>query len=221
MKKREVDYEDAFMREVEEDLKNETMRKFWEKYGLYIIILVVAALTLAVSYETVKSWYVKRAENWSDSYAVALSLQNQKRYNESIDTLDFIIDKDYGIYVDLSDIQKANVLFDEGKTEEALNILKEISKNSKFTAPLREAATIKLASYLVDTASSEEINQLLSPLANNEKSSWYPLANDLLATVALRDNNPELAKEIYDRIVQHEKTPDEMKERIKNIISLF
>ena len=52
---REIDtgVQEAFIKEVNEDLKNESMKKMWDKYGLYIIILVVAALTAAVSFEAI------------------------------------------------------------------------------------------------------------------------------------------------------------------------
>ena len=82
---REIDtgVQEAFIKEVNEDLKNESMKKMWDKYGLYIIILVVAALTAAVSFEAIKAWYTKKLQTWSDSYAYALSLQNQGKYDES------------------------------------------------------------------------------------------------------------------------------------------
>ena len=81
---REIDTgaQEAFIKEVNEDLKNESMKKMWDKYGLYIIILVVAALTAAVSFEAIKAWYTKKLQTWSDSYAYALSLQNQGKYDE-------------------------------------------------------------------------------------------------------------------------------------------
>ncbi len=59
---REIDTgaQEAFIKEVNEDLKNESMKKLWDKYGLYIIILVAAALTAAVSFETIKAWHTKK-----------------------------------------------------------------------------------------------------------------------------------------------------------------
>ena len=68
MKKQNEEFtlQDAFIREVDEDLKNESMKKLWDKYGLFIIIIVVASLTLAVSYESLKTWYIHRAENRAD-----------------------------------------------------------------------------------------------------------------------------------------------------------
>ena len=74
-KKQEVNNEeDAFLREVEEDLKNESLKKLWDKYWLFIVVFVTAVLTLAVSYESIKSWYVRRAENWANAYSVASGL---------------------------------------------------------------------------------------------------------------------------------------------------
>lgn len=81
------DFEDAFIREIDEELKNEHLKKLWDKYGLFIILFVVIAISAAVSFETFKSWQEKRNQEFSDAYAYALNLQNQGRYAEAMEVL--------------------------------------------------------------------------------------------------------------------------------------
>ena len=69
--------EDAFILEVNEELKNDRIRDIWNRYGLYIIAFVAIALTAAVSFETFKSWHDKKYQKISDVYAVAVAMQNQ------------------------------------------------------------------------------------------------------------------------------------------------
>ena len=156
---REIDTgaQEAFIKEVNEDLKNESMKKMWDKYGLYIIILVVAALTAAVSFEAIKAWYTKKLQTWSDSYAYALSLQNQGKYDESIDTFDYIAGKDYGIFSDLAKMQKANILLEQKKNNEAFKLMNEIIEDKSFNPQLRDTTILKQASYKLDNAPAEEI----------------------------------------------------------------
>ena len=217
--KTEETFQDAFIREVDEDLKNESMKKLWDKYGLFITIFVVVALSLAVSYESIKAWYIHRAENWSDTYAVALNLQNQGKYDESMEALNVIINNKIGAFADLAKMQQVNVLLDQGKEEEALSILVTIANDKNFNKQLRDLAIIKLASHKLDTATSEEIKTILEPVADD--NAWYGTAQEMLATVAVRDGNIEEAKKIYQSLLDNTSVSDELKNRVRDILSVL
>ena len=218
---REIDTgaQEAFIKEVNEDLKNESMKKLWDKYGLYIIILVAAALTAAVSFETMKAWHTKKIQKWSDSYAYALSLQNQGKYDDSIQTFDYIAGQDYGIFSDLAQMQKANILLDQNKTDEALKLMAEIAADKSFNSQLRDTVALKLASYKLENAPIDEIRQLIGGIAQDAENSWQPSANEMLALAYLRDGEIAQAREIYDQLLQSDKTSEVMKVRIKDILS--
>lgn len=222
-KKPEQEYtmQDAFIREVDEDLKNESLKKMWDKYGLLITIFVVVVLTLAVSYESLKAWYIKRAENWSDAYAVALSLQNQGKYEESSQALSMIVDKKFGSFANLAKMQQVNVLLDSGKTEEALELLQKIVDDKGFNSQLRDVAIIKLASYKQDNAPRQEMEQLLAPIVKNPENAWYVFAQDMLAMVSVRDGNVKEAKEIYNNLLNDNGVSEDIKGRIKDILSVL
>ena len=211
--------QDAFIREVDEDLKNESMKKLWDKYGLFITICVVVALSLAVSYESIKAWYIKRAENWSDTYAVALNLQNQGKYDESLAALNVIIDGKFGAFADLAKMQQVNVLSDQGKEEEAIIALSTIANDKDFNKQLRDLAIIKLASHKLDTATNEEIKNILEPIASD--NAWYGTAQEMLAIVAVRDGNIEEAKNIYQSLLDNTSVSDELKNRVRDILSVL
>ena len=211
--------QDAFIREVDEDLKNESMKKLWDKYGLFITICVVVALSLAVSYESIKAWYIKRAENWSDTYAVALNLQNQGKYDESLAALNVSIDGKFGAFADLAKMQQVNVLSDQGKEEEAIIALGTIANDKDFNKQLRDLAIIKLASHKLDTATSEEIKNILEPIASD--NAWYGTAQEMLAIVAVRDGNIEEAKNIYQSLLDNTSVSDELKNRVRDILSVL
>lgn len=223
MKKQNEEFtlQDAFIREVDEDLKNESMKKLWDKYGLFIIIIVVASLTLAVSYESLKTWYIHRAENRADAYAAALSMQNQARFAESEEAFDLIISEKLGAYAGLAKMQKANLLLEQDKIKEALELLKEISEDKSVSPQLHDTALIKLASYRQDSASFEEMEELLRPIAENEENAWNTIARDILATVLLRDGKTEEAGEIYNSLLQNPDASEDLKNRIKDILSVL
>ena len=220
-KNEEYTMQDAFIREVDEDLKNESMKKLWDKYGLFVLLIVIVSLTVAVSYESIKSWYIKRAENRTEGYAVALSMQNQGLFDDSLEALDLIINQKMGTYAELAEMQKANILLEQNKEKEALALLEKIANDKSRSLQLRDTALIKLASYRQDGATFEEMSELLSSITKSKDNAWYAVAEDMLATILLRDGNIEQAKEIYNTLLENQDTPDDLKNRIKDILSVL
>lgn len=220
-KNEEYTMQDAFIREVDEDLKNESMKKLWDKYGLFVLLIVIVSLTVAVSYESIKSWYIKRAENRTEGYAVALSMQNQGLFDGSLEALDLIINQKMGTYAELAEMQKANILLEQNKEKEALALLEKIANDKSRSLQLRDTALIKLASYRQDGATFEEMSELLSSITKSKDNAWYAVAEDMLATILLRDGNIEQAKEIYNALLENQDTPDDLKNRIKDILSVL
>lgn len=220
-KNEEYTMQDAFIREVDEDLKNESMKKLWDKYGLFVLLIVIVSLTVAVSYESIKSWYIKRAENRTEGYAVALSMQNQGLFDDSLEALNLIINQKMGTYAELAEMQKANILLEQNKEKEALALLEKIANDKSRSLQLRDTALIKLASYRQDGATFEEMSELLSSITKSKDNAWYAVAEDMLATILLRDGNIEQAKEIYNALLENQDTPDDLKNRIKDILSVL
>ena len=61
------DNEDILFQEINEELKKEKLANFWKKYGLLAIIMIIAGLTFAVSYESIVAWRNKRAQSWANT----------------------------------------------------------------------------------------------------------------------------------------------------------
>lgn len=224
MKKKETKEDlqaaENFFKEISADVHNDNMKKLWDTYGLQIIIAIVVILTLAVSFETFKAWRVKRAESWSDTYAVALALQNQGRFDESMKILKQIAETNNGIYGDIAQIQTSNILFEQGKNEEAIAILEGIINNQDINKKMRDVTAVKLASYKLDTAPREEIEALLNPLME-ENGSWTNIAREMSAMLAIRDGDLERAKALYGEILNTPNLSDGLKLRVQDMLSVL
>ncbi|MBE6452698.1 MAG: tetratricopeptide repeat protein [Alphaproteobacteria bacterium] len=222
MKKKTKDIlaEDALINEISEEVKNDQLKVLWEKYGLFIIIFVALALTAAVSFETFKAWINKKNQEISNAYAVAISLQDQGKTDESFAILKTIADKST-IYSDLAKLQIANIYMLQNKKDEARNILNSLAEGNSETKQIKEIATLKLAMILLDeNAPDTEIKSLLSPLINEENHN-YNVAHEILAMLALRDGNFEEAKKEYEHIIASANSSDEIKSRAQDMITVI
>lgn len=216
----DADEQEAFIREVTEDVKNEQLKQFWDKYGIYIILLVVVAIIGAVGFESFKNWHIKRSETWSDTYAYALNLENQGKYDESLKVLEQMEKAGGNVYSDIAKIQTTNILFDQGKNDEAIAVLQEIVNDRRVNKKLRDVSAIKLVSYKLDNAPRKEIDVLLRPLIE-EKGSWTNIAKEMTAMAAIRDGNIDEAKTLYSEILNTPELPEGLKMRVQDMLSVL
>ena len=213
------DFADALIREVDEDVKNDHMKELWDKYGLYVIILVIVSLTLAVSFETIKAWKTQRDQAMTNSYLSTLELKNVGQLDKSLLLLQQISENGNGIYRDIAKLQTVNVLLEQGKTDEALSNLQQIVENEKINPTLKDAARLKLASLQFDNISTAELKAILAPLQENNE--WAPYAKEFLAMAAIRDKNLSEARDIYNEIVAMPDLSDELRTRVKDMLSVL
>ena len=213
--------EDAFIMEVNEELKNERLKQIWEKYGLIIIAVVTVSLTAAISFETIKGWYNKKFQDISDTYSVASVLQEQERYDESVAVLKSVEEKASNhIYAQLAKFQQANILLEQNKNEEALVVLQNIIDDENTDKSLKEVAIIKMASYKLENAPFEDIETLLKGMIE-ENGNWTVIAQEVLAMSAIRHKNIEKAKELYASILANPETPENLKTRAQDMLLLL
>ena len=212
--------EDALLREVVEDVKNEQLQQIWNKYGLAIIVSIALILTTAISFESLKSWYNKKQQELSNTYSIALSLQNQGRLDESLEIYSILMEKTSGIYASLAKIQVANIYLAQNKTEDAEKVLYTIINNNYILPQMRNIAAIKLASYKLDNNSSaEEIESLLYPMVENNENS--NVAKEILAMLYIREKDIIKARNVYQKIANSSTASEELKSRALDMLNLL
>ena len=221
-KKNDVsDSTDILFQEINEEIKNEKIMAFWKKYGLYALILVVVALTIAVSYESIVAWKNKKAQPWSDAYAYAFNLQIQGNYDKSIAVFQEMADENDGIYRDFSLLQIANIYLEQDKVNEAMTTLQKIIDNDDANPNLKNVALIKLVSYKLENTPAEEINKLLEPIIN-ANNVWTNVALELKAMLAIRENDLATAKDLYSQILNSGANLQEsMKTRAQDMLAVL
>ncbi len=211
--------QDAFIEEVNEDLKNDQLKQIWDKYSLHIIISVVAILVAAVSFESIKAWRIRHHQENSNVYAYASNLAEQGKVEESNNVLKKIAEDRGGIYADAARMQLAKNYTENGKTEEAQNVLKKMLADSDTNPQVKNVALIKLASMQIETASYADMEKTLEPVLQNP--SWSGMAKSLLALSAIRAKDIDKAKLLYGEIAADANTPDSLKAEAQDMIAIL
>lgn len=206
---------DAFIMEVDDEVKNDNLKAFWKKYGLYVVLFVVVVLSLTVSFETIKNWRENQFRKQTDTY-IASSLE--KSPQDMIVALEKIAAGNHGIYSELARIQISDILLEQGKTQDALNMLQSLFDNDELSPRIRNLAAIKLASQKVDTAPFSEIQTLLKPVIDAD-DSWTPIAKEYLALSAIQAKDYQTARDLYQQLLQDPRVSDEFRSRVQDMLT--
>lgn len=211
------DLTDAFIQEVDEDVKHDNLKVLWNRYGLLIIAFVVLAVSAAISFDQIKSWKIAQNQRNTEEYMAAAQLQPENPDN-TIAALQQVSQKNQGIFSDFARLQIANVLLSQDKIDEAVVALENLVNDKQVNSEVHHIALIKLATYKLDTMDKADFEQLLKPIVD-ENGSWAPVAQDLLAMSAIKNGDIQTARTIYENILKIEGLPENFKVKIQDMLS--
>ena len=211
------DLTDAFIQEVDEDVKNDNLKVLWNRYGLLIIAFVVLAVSAAISFDQIKNWKIAQNQRHTEEYMAAAQLQAENPDN-TIAALQQVSQKNQGIFSDFARLQIANVLLNQDKTNEATAALESIVNDKQVNSEVQHIALVKLATYKLDTMDRASFEKLVQPLIT-ENTSWAPIAQDLLAMSAIKNGDITTARTIYENILKIEDLPENFKVKVQDMLS--
>lgn len=211
------DFTDAFINEVDEDVKNDNLKVLWNRYGVLVVAFVVIAVSLTVSFDRIKSWKTMQNQRKTTEYMTAAQL-NQNDPEATIAALQAVSRKDKGIFSDFARLQIANVLLSQDKVDEALAALENIAGDAQVNTEIKHIALVKLATFKLDTMDRQSFEQLLQPITSGN-SSWQPVAQDLLALSAIKNGDIQTARSIYENILKMEDLPENFKVKVQDMLS--
>jgi hypothetical protein len=149
---------DTLLREVDEELRSERMRKLWRQGAPFIIGAAVAVVLLVAGYEGWNWWTESNASRSSDQFYDAARIADGTDLDAAKKALDDVIAQGSGAYPMLAQFRQASLLAQQGKTDEAVAAY-DLLGNTVQDTRLRELALIMGANLLVDKGDVPAVEQ--------------------------------------------------------------
>lgn len=204
--------EDAFLREVDEEVRRDQLGQIWKRYGVWIIVLVLGLLG------SLAGWLW-----WQDQQAKAAGAAGEE-LSRAIDKIGVgdnaaarpIIE---ALKADGPPAQAALARFLEaadqiavGEEEKGAASLQALADDATLAQPLRDAALVKLVRLRFDAMSPDEVVAKLKPLAV-PGNPWFGLAGETTALAHIKAGTPEPAQPILTAIAKDEAQPASLRNR--------
>lgn len=212
---------DEFLfREVDEEVRRQKIQDLWNRWGNLFVAVSLVVIVLVAGYKGWQYWEIKRSEEAARAYFAAIDLASQGKSGEAAKKFGEVTSGGHSGYGFLARMNMAAELAAAGKANEAVKAYDEIAAASSAEPNLRNAARIRAALLLVDTASREEIIKRVADLGKPD-NVWRNQAREILALAAYRANDYAEADRLMNEIVLDQESPPNLRQRAQLMISLL
>jgi hypothetical protein len=149
---------DTLLREVDEELRRDRMRKLWRQSAPFVFGAAAAVILLVAGYEGWNWWTESNASRSSDQFYAASEAADGSDLAAAEKALDEVIAQGSGAYPALAQFRDASLLAQQGKIDEAVAAYDALA-TTQSNAYLRELALVMGANLLVDKGDVAAVEQ--------------------------------------------------------------
>ena len=204
--------DEAFLREVDEELRRDRLVRYWRAYGRLTIIALIAAL---IAFGGVLYWMharnaAREAESVKMQDAVdALTANDAAKAKAPIDALAASSSPgNRGV----AKMLQADALLRANDAKGAAAKFAEVANDNSIGKPIRDLALIRQTGAEYDTLAPQAIIDRLQPLAAKD-SAWLGSAGEMVALAYIRLNKPQEARAMFKTIAEADDVPDSIRQR--------
>ncbi|MCF4098069.1 tetratricopeptide repeat protein [Maritalea mediterranea] len=154
---------DEIFHEVEEDLRNERMRRLWRQFGPYVIGAAVLIVLVVAGNEAWRWWQSSQQNSSAEQFVAALDEVEAGNYQAGLEALDKVQAEGAGKYPALASFREAAALAQQGQIDEAVATYDAIAAGQSDQR-LRELASLFAAYLLVDGGDPLAVSQRVGDL---------------------------------------------------------
>lgn len=158
--------DDSFFREVDEELRSETLQNFWQRYGKVLIGVAVAIVVGVGGWNYYE--YSKRTEAAAsgDAFMEAVDLAEEGKNDEALAKLQALENEASPTYRALARLRAASELAAKGDKPAAVAEFDAVSADNAVDQNLRSIARVRAGYLMVDVGSVNDVQTRVSPLTS-------------------------------------------------------
>ncbi len=207
-----------FEREVDEELQQEKLIHFWQKYRFVIIGGIVAVLLATIGYELHRSWWQKIRLQESDQYENALFAAYTGKPEEAVSRLKALSEDGRTGYRYLAQMEAAGILLSSNQTDEGMTLLSALANDDKAPVQLRNAAALAFVGHRLENGDATALQGLLNPMLNSSEGSFAASAAELSALLYVRENQTDKAVQVLESALKNGDMSPQAQQRLSGLL---
>ncbi|KQM86119.1 hypothetical protein ASE67_09685 [Sphingomonas sp. Leaf23] len=203
---------EAFIREVDEELRREQMSNIGKRYGLWIIVAVLVVLAAFGGWTWWNHHQNTLAGEQGEQLAIALDDIQQGRVAQANDIVGKLTSSDKDAVRATALLTQADMLLSKNDTKGAAAAFAKVAADETLAQPFRDMALVRQTAVEYDSLQPQQVIDRLRGLAD-KGSPWLGSAGEMVAVAYLRQNKLQQAGQTFGLIAQSDGVPDSIRAR--------
>lgn len=207
---------EAFLREVDENLRRDRARDFAKQYGAWLIAAVVLFLVATGGWIFWKQQQAARAERQVEQLAQIYSDIAAGKIQQAPPRLDALASESDGAIRASALFTRAAIAIEQRDTNLALAKYREVSGDADMPRPYRDLALLRQTALEFDKMKPEDVIARMAPLAKPGEP-WFGSAAELTAAALIKQGKREEAGRLFAAVAKDKTVPDALRARVTQI----
>lgn len=207
---------DAFFREVDDEVRREKLGEAARRYGVMLAGLVVLALIVLGAALWWRSHRAAVAGEHGDQLIAAMASLNANQEAQAGKTLQTLVDTHDKGYAPLARMLQADILVKDGKAPAAAAAFLAIANDSAVPQQLRDVATLRATTIDFDTITPQAAVARLKPIAVTG-NPWFGSAGEMLGVAYMRMGQPKQAGALFVAMTKDPTVPRTLQSRVAQL----
>jgi hypothetical protein len=204
--------------EVDEQIRSDRLHTLVQRAWPYFLGAMVAAVLAVVAVWGVGQYRIAQSAKASQAYNDALETEQKGDVAKAYDQFGALANGS-GAYAALSLMQQAGIRLNQNKPADATALLDKAAKAAS-SPMLADAASLKAAYLLLDTAPLAQMVDRLTPLAKPERP-YHAQAREALAMARVAAGQLKEARSDLVALGLLSDTPESMRQRAQAVVALI
>lgn len=207
-----ADQDQAFLREVDENLRADQLADFWKRWGKLLIGALGAGLIALAGW----LWWSNHSQNVAGEQGEQLQAAfNKIGAGDSVGAdkaLGELTGSRVGGYRAAALMSQAAIAVERNDAKGAVAKLAAVANDASLTQPYRDLALVKQTALEFDQLQPQAVIDRMRPLANKD-SAFFGTAGEMVAISYLRQNKRADAGKLFAEIARDANVPDSIRQR--------
>lgn len=203
---------EAFFREVDEELRRDEMADFARRYGRWIIGAIVLALLALAGVLYWRHHKEQVAGRQGEQFQQAMDSLGANKPDEASKQLAELSTSDIDGYRAMARFTEADILLQKNDLKSAAAKFASIAQDQSLAEPFRNLALIRQTAAEFDTLKPEVVINRLRGLAV-QGSPWFGSAGEMVALAYIQQGRRDLAGQLFGQIAATEHVPESIRQR--------
>lgn len=210
--------DDAFLREVDEELRREQLSTLWQRYGKLVIAAVLLLLAAFGAFLFWRDHQAKEAGKRGEQMAAAIEDLRTGKPDDASAKLTKLAAEDADGYRAAALMARASVLAGKDDSKGAAAAYSAIAADTALPQPYRDLAMLRQTMAEFDTLPPAKVVERLKPLVI-EGHPWFGTAGEMTALAYLAMNRRDEAGRLLAAVARDKLAPASLRSRAERLAS--